>query len=187
MQQELMVPEPTRKIITRRGMTAHWGVDPSTQRVAIACGLQVRTHSFPHGDGLARLSTIYAGTREFVEDLLAEWPAPGFILMEQPSGQHVDPILWYAVGTMIAAIQDATSDYGTRVETITPSSWKKTAVGSGAIYKPTTKKLGRRPEYLDYGVARWAAETGYTGHSWDEADALGIAEAARRTVWLEAR
>jgi len=182
-----MVPEPTRRIITRPGMTAHWGCDPSTQRVAIACGRRVRTHSFPQTDGLARLSDIYAGTMDFMEDLLLAWPAPGFMLVEQPSGQHVDPILWYAVGATITAIQDACAGHGTRVETITPSAWKKVAVGQGNLYKPTTKKLGRRPEFLDYGVAQWAAQNGYEGHSWDESDALGIAEAGRRLVTLEAR
>jgi hypothetical protein len=30
----------------------------------------------------------------------------------------------------------------------------------------------------------WARENGYTGLSWDEADAWGIAEAARREVEL---
>jgi hypothetical protein len=73
------------------------------------------------------------------------------------------------------------------VETIAPSSWKKLAVGRGNVYKPTSKKLGRRPEFLDYGVAQWAAQNGYEGHSWDESDALGIAEAGRRLVTLEAR
>jgi len=181
------VPEPARRIITRPGMTAHWGCDPSTKRVAIACGQRVRTHSFPATEGLARLSDIYAGTTEFMEDLLIAWPAPGFILVEQPSGETVDPILWYAVGATITAIQDACAGLGTRVETIAPSSWKKLAVGRGNVYKPTSKKLGRRPEFLDYGVAQWAAQNGYEGHSWDESDALGIAEAGRRLVTLEAR
>jgi hypothetical protein len=34
---------------------------------------------------------------------------------------------------------------------------------------------------------KWARLNGYTGASWDEADALGIAEAARRDTALEER
>ena len=50
---------------------------------------------------------------------------------------------------------------------------------------PETKKPWKDRER--YGVLRWARENGYTGSSWDEADALGIAEAGRRLVTLEAR
>ena len=85
-----MVPDPQRVIITRPGMTAHWGVDPSTKRLAIAGQIgsypQAATHSFPETDGLARLGDIYDGTCEFVRDLLVSWDAPGFVMVEQPSG-----------------------------------------------------------------------------------------------------
>jgi hypothetical protein len=189
LQQEMFVPEPQRRLIVRRGMTAHWGVDPGLQRVAIAAGTRVARHSFPLVDGLARLSAIYAGVEQFAADLMDEWGTPGFVLVEQPSGQNVEPILWYAVGVTICAIQDAIEARAgsVRAETIPPSSWKKLAVGYGALYKPTKKKLGRSPVFEDYGVAKWARENGYTGSSWDEADALGIAEAARRLVTLEER
>lgn len=178
-QQELLVPEPPRRLRVRPGMEAHWGCDPSTRRLAIACGRRVAIHSFAPVDGLARLSSIREATVEFVSDLLVAWPAPGFVFMEQPSGQNVDPILWYAVGVMIEAIQDAVD--GVRVETIAPASWKKVACGRGNIYKP------KKGDDHEYGVLRWARLNGYTGSSYDEADALGIAEAARRLVHLEAR
>ena len=187
------MPDPQRVIITRPGMTAHWGVDPSTKRIAVAGQIgsypQVATHSFPETDGLARLGDIYDGTCEFVRDLLVSWDAPGFVMMEQPSGTNVDPILWYAVGTIITAMQNTLAEEvgSPRMETIAPASWKKVAVGRGNLYKPTRKKLGRTPVFLDYGVAQWAEQNGYRGSSWDEADALGIAEAARRLVRLEAR
>jgi hypothetical protein len=73
------------------------------------------------------------------------------------------------------------------VETVPSATWKKAATGYGAHYKPTKKKLGRTPVFEDYAVARWARENGYEGSSWDECDALGIAEAARREVALVER
>lgn len=182
-QQELLVPDPPRRLIVRPGMTAHWGIDPSTQRIAVAwnvdgkAGVQMRP--FPRTDGLARLSDIRQGTRDFAEDLLMQWPTPGFVFVEQPSGQNVDPILWYAVGVIIEAIQDVVE--GARVETISPSSWKKVACGRGNLYKP------KKGDDWEYGVLTWARLNGYAGSSYDEADALGIAEAARRLVTLESR
>jgi hypothetical protein len=190
MQQEMFVPEPQRKIIVRPGMEAHWGVDPSTVRIAIASGSMVATHSFPRTEGFARLSDIYHGTVGFVETLqMSGWPAPGFILVEQPSGQSPNLELVYAVGVIIAALQHGIEDWigSVRLETLPPMSWKKMATGKGNLSKmdPETKKPWKDRER--YGVMRWARENGYTGTSWDEADALGIAEAARRLVTLESR
>ena len=66
-------------------------------------------------------------------------------------------------------------------------SWKKLATGRGNLSKidPKTKKPWKDREA--YGVLKWARTNGYMGNSWDESDALGIAEAARRLVHLEAR
>jgi len=184
-----MVLEPTRRIITRPGMVAHWGVDPGTYRIAIAStvggGSYVETHSFPRTEGLARLGDILEATKEFAADFAIDHYAPGFILVEQPSGQNPNLELVYAVGVIIAALQEACP--GARIETMPPMSWKKLATGRGNLPKtdPETKKPWKDRER--YGVLRWARENGYTGDSWDEADALGIAEAARRTVTLEAR
>ncbi len=174
-----MVPEPRRRLIVRAGMTAHWGVDPSTQRIAIACEQRVTLHPFPRTEGLARLADIYDSTFALVEELLFSWPAPGFVLVEQPSGKTINLELTYAVGVIIAAMQAALN--GVRFETVSSSSWKKVACGRGDIYKP------KKGDDWEYGVLRWARENGYQGSSWDEADALGIAEAARRLVHLEAR
>ena len=184
LQQELMEPEPQRKLIVRPGMVHHWGVDPSTQRIAIASGDRVQTHSFPRTDGLARLADIYDSTKEFAQDVAYACP-PGFILVEQPSGQNPNLELVYAVGVIIAALQEACP--GVRIETMPPMSWKKLATGRGNLSKinPDTKKVWRDRE--EYGVLKWARANGYQGMSWDEADALGIAEAARRSVHLEAR
>lgn len=190
LQQELMEPEPTRRLIVRPGMTAHYGVDPSTQRIAVACahgaGHRVETHPFPRTEGFARLGDIYQSTVEFMFELRdGGWPHPGFLLVEQPSGQSPNLELVYAVGVIIAALQEAFP--GVRLETMPPMSWKKLATGRGNLSKldPETKKPWKDRE--KYGVMRWARENGYTGPSWDEADALGIAEAARRLVTLEER
>lgn len=178
LQLEVFVPEPQRRLIVRRGMGAHWGVDPSTLRIAVACGSRVQTHSFPRTEGLARLNDIYESTVAFMEDLVS-WPIPGFVLVEQPSGKTINLELVYAVGVVIAAMEAVLP--GTHFETVTSSSWKRVACGRGDIYKP------RKGDGWEYGVLRWARENGYEGSSWDEADALGIAEAARRLVTLEER
>ena len=77
LQQELMEPEPQRKLIVRPGMVHHWGVDPSTQRIAIASGDRVQTHSFPRTDGLARLADIYDSTKvELLDEIGEVAPSP---------------------------------------------------------------------------------------------------------------
>lgn len=198
-QQELMEPTPTRRIIVPTGRTGIWGVDPSSTRVAIAwidtvTGARgVRIVPFAGLMGAARLAEIERVTQEFVDEILENGaPAPGLVLCEQPSGsnQSVNLPLIMAVGVIQAAVYAALArclGSPVVVETITSSWWKKRACGRGDIYKPTKKKLGRPTVFMDYGVAVWARENGYDGLSWDEADAWGIAEAARRDVTLEQR
>jgi hypothetical protein len=192
-QQELLEVPPARRLIVPRGHGAWWGVDPGTQRVAVACAADgpsgpvytARTASFPSLEGGARLSVIRAETERFVAGLLAEgWPRPGIVFMEQPSGKQPNPPLSYATGVVIAAVYDAVRTVTThpvRIETVASSAWKKRSCGNGGLRKP------RPGSGLQYPVLVWARNQGYTGASWDEADALGIAEAARRTVALEQR
>jgi hypothetical protein len=192
-QQQLLQPPARRRIIVAPGHGAWWGIDPSTVRVSVAYiasdgARGVRTAPFPRSDGAARLSGIYAETVRFVVEC-ASWgygtfPAPGLVLVEQPSGKSENPNLSYAVGVIQAAVFDALYSHFRRavqIETCTSSWWKKRACGSGAIFKP------KRGSGEKYGVLTWAQENGYAGSSWDEADALGIAEAARREVALEER
>jgi len=200
-QQELLTPAPRRRLIVQEGRTAWWGVDSSTLRVAIAgvaVGAEgyvsrwVRTESFPPLQGPARLSAIYRLTFARVQSLATCVTWPGVVFIEQPSGsnQEVNLPLIYAVGVIQAAVHDALVDVtgaAPEFDYCTASWWKKRACGRGNLYKPTKKKLGRMPAFEDYGVAVWARENGYTGSSWDEADAWGIAEAARREVLLEVR
>lgn len=182
---------PARRLIVPRGHGSWMGVDPGTLRVAItSVHLNVasqpvyrpRTVSFAPLEGGARLEAIWTDTRRFVKEEIehGRFAPPGVVFVEQPSGKQPNPQLSYATGVIIGAVfagvEDATG-HRVRVETISSSSWKKTATGYGG-WKKTVKP---------YGVLRWATANGYAGSSYDEADAMGLAEAARRTVALEER
>lgn len=189
-QQELVEPAPVRRLIVPRGHRAWWGVDGSTVRLSVAYAAPagrrgVRTVPFARAEGPARLSEIYAQTRLFALNAChaAGFPWPGLVLVEQPSGKMENPNLSYAVGVIQAALYDglySALGRAVRIETCTSSWWKKRACGRGNLYKP--KSRGD-----EYGVLQWARQNGYAGVSWDEADAWGIAEAARREVALEER
>jgi len=186
-QQELMEPGPRRRIIAPAGRSAWWGVDPSTRRVAVA-GVSwaadgslerwVREMPFMPLDGPQRLVYIRQATVELAGRMM-DWPAlrPGLVMVEQPGGTHRNYELFYATGVIVEAIASVVA---CPVEMVTPAWWKKRACGRGNIYKP--KRKGE-----EYEVLTWARANGYTGLSWDEADAWGIAEAARREVALEER
>jgi hypothetical protein len=192
-QQELLEAPPARRLIVPRGHSAWWGVDPSTVRTAVACvsrdsGGQLvrwaRTCPYPALEGAARLSAVYAMTRDWVRRLAPPGPyRPGAVFVEQPSGKQDNPNLSYAVGVILAAVFDGLYDAHGRptwLETVSSARWKKVACGRGNIYKP--KRGGD-----EYGVLTWARANGYDGDSWDEADAFGVAECARRTVMLDER
>lgn len=199
-QQELLEAPPARRIIVPCGCDAWWGIDPSSVRVAIATvrgavpdvDREVRTAPFARVSGPARLPEIYTQTFLLAREVARTAP-PGLILVEQPSGssQAVNHELEYAVGVIQAAVLAGVhAELGrwAQMETVVSSWWKARACGNGAIYK-TVKENGRkRPcQQEEYGVMRWARLNGYRGSSWDEADAMGIAEAARRDVALEQR
>lgn len=186
-QQVLLDPDPPRALKAPPG--AGWlGVDPSTLRVAAAVispdgSRRVATRSFIRATGSRRLAFIYRDTFEFVREL----PPVGFGFVEMPGGKHVPPELSWAVGVIQAAVYAALHrpDCPPTVELIPPATWKKLACGAGNLYKPKRERGGPPPAFADYPVAVWARENGYTGSSWDECDALGIAVAARRTVRFE--
>lgn len=195
-QQQLIEPQPTRRIIVPAGHGSWWGVDISTLRVAIAHATAegpraARTVPFAGLKGGALLAHIWAETGLLVAELVRDgWPLPGVVWVEQPSGARPNPPLSYAAGAIQGAVFDSlqrVTGVSVLVETVPSATWKKTATGFGAHSKPTRKKLGRTPVFEDYGVAKWAMANGYAGNSWDEVDALGIAEAARRTVALDER
>jgi hypothetical protein len=120
-------------------------------------------------------------------------PAPGLVLVEQPSGKMENPNLSYAVGVIQAALYDglySALGRAVRIETCTSGWWKKRATGRGDVNKTMRVPGKEKPvpvPHDEYGVLRWARQNGYAGCSWDEADAWGIAEAARREVALEER
>lgn len=199
-QQELLEAPPRRRLQVPPGHRAHWGIDPSTSRVAVAGAVLApsdgsvhrwsRVHPFPAVEGAERLSAIYVESFAFVRDLAACNTWPGLVWIEQPSGKQENPNLSYAVGVTVAAVYDALYDvtgFPPRIEMVPSATWKKLATGYGAHWKPTKEKLGRAPVFEDYAVARWARQNGYAGQSWDEVDAYGIAEAARREVALVER
>lgn len=194
-QQELLEAGPVRRVIVPAGHRAWWGVDGSTLRIALACLSRrsdgvldrwVKTQPFAPVEGAARLSEIYVVTRRFIAGVATCSTWPGIVMVEQPSGskQSVNLPLIYAVGVMTTAIYDALVDVtgvAPRMESCTASWWKARACGKGNIYKP------KRGDPSEYGVLTWARANGYAGSSWDECDALGIAEAARREVALDER
>jgi hypothetical protein len=206
-QQELVEPAPVRRLIVPRGHGAWWGVDPSTRRVAVggvsraadgSLDRWVRSVPFMAVDGPGRLSMIYNETYDLVQGIaLRAWEAhdvlPGLVLVEQPGGEHRNYELFYAVGAIVAAIDGAlVAETGKSVkfEMVVPAWWKARACGRGNIYK--TKRVPGRKSPVpvapdEYGVLQWARQNGYAGASWDEADAWGIAEAARREVALVER
>lgn len=190
-QGELLEPAPTRRLIVRKGRTAVWGVDPSTVRVAIASvgvdGVRgVSTRAFSGSPGPERLAGVRQGTFALVGELISyPWlDKPGLIVVEQPSGTIQNLQFVYAVGVIVATLQESTDCV---IEYVTSAEWKKESCGYGAIKKPKREPGKAAPKPEDYAVLRWARENGYDGTSWDEADAWGIAEWARRTFVLEVR
>lgn len=194
-QTEAFEVAPATKLIVPKGCTSWWGVDPSTVRIAIATisadgARSVRTNSFARLEGGQRLASIFWGSAALARVLAHDAEIrPGVIVVEQPSGKQPNPALSYAVGATIAGVFqginevtfDSVGPHQVPMPMVSSSTWKKIACGSGAIYKPkpTAKE--------EYGVLTWARSVGYTGSLWDEADAMGIADYARRTFALDPR
>jgi hypothetical protein len=176
------------------GHASWWGVDPSSWRVALAtvdaeAGRGVATVPFPRLEGGAQLAAIWRLTFLLAQEtaLLLQ---PGVVVVEQPSGKQANPTLSYATGVIMGALHagvERATGRGVVLETVPSSRWKAVACGDGALWKP--KRLRGRPAPAPeaYGVLRWAQAAGYRGRSWDESDAWGVAEYARRTFALEER
>jgi hypothetical protein len=189
-QGELMQAAPPRKLIVPAGHTCWWGVDPSTVRLALAvidanCVRSVTQVVFPPWEGGERLAAIWRRTSKLAFGAAEEFP-PGVIAVEQPSGKQENPNLSYACGVALGALHQGVLEataHTIRTETVASSQWKAVACGKGNLYKPK----GKLVRLEEYAVLRWARELGYKGVSWDEADAMGVAEWARRTFALEVR
>ena len=183
-QGELLESDPPRKLLVPKGATAYWGVDASTLRVALAVDHDGRRAvcqvPFDRAEGGERLAGIWRETHRLAGGWSQSWP-PGVVAFEQPFGKDINPSLAYAVGVVMGAVfagvQDATGER-VRTATVTPSEWKAVACGKGNIFKP------KPTSHEEYGVLTWARAQGYEGRSYDEADAMGVAEWARRTFAL---
>lgn len=184
-QTEAFEVPPTRRLLVKAPNVNIWGVDPSTLRVAVATitpdGLRgAETCSFPRLDNVPRLVQIRRRTYAAAA-LLAELIPPGLIVVEKPAGfgDRPSPELAYAAGVIVCALAEAAP--AATVELIESAKWKKVSCGYGAIKKPKPTDPG------PYRVLAWAQTLGYDGSSWDEADAMGIAEWGRKTIALEVR
>lgn len=187
-QLEAFPPLPMRKLLVSTGYVDWWGVDPSTKRVAIAsvaaCGRRKSVvEAIPTLTGAQRLSALYAATVSACQQLALdpELAMPGVVIVEAPAGfgKRPNPELAYAAGAIMAALPAFVPQV--HVELVVASRWKAQVCGDGAIAKP--KPMDKR----EYAVLEWARAQGYTGSSWDAADAWAIAEYARRTFLLEPR
>jgi hypothetical protein len=198
-QQSLIEKGKPRSVIVPRGASWWWGVDSSTRGLSIswANGEERGVASNPVPPGylpIARLSAIYEVAVDLASRLARSYP-PGIVGLEQPSGsgQQVNHELEFAVGVASVGVYDGirrSSGHVPKFELLVASWWKVRACGRGDIRK-TKKVPGRaKPVKLDleeYEVMRWARLNGYTGGSWDEADAMAMAEAMRGEWELAAR
>jgi hypothetical protein len=197
-QQELLEPPPTRRLAVPAGRTAWWGADLGTTRLALAYIAQDGSRGsctvpFPVGKGSARLSAIYAYTRLGVAAQVRHgWPAPGVLMTEQPSGskRSVNLPFIMACGAIHAGLFDGLVDVlgsSCVIEETVASHWKLVACGMGNISKPQKEKGKQRPALTDYRVFRWALASGWSPMDWNECDAAGMAECARREIALVER
>jgi hypothetical protein len=140
-----------------------------------------------------RLALVRGQVSQLVRAMLAAGvPPPGVIYVEQPAGEHPKPTLYYTVGCTAAAFYEAVHEHvgwSPQVEFIPSSSWKLAACGSGNLPKTQRKPKGHKGTWRakplpleEYGVMKWARVNGYSGESWDDADCLAMADAARRTI-----
>lgn len=144
-----------------------WGIDPAVSRVAFAFAeidserVEVQTlvtaNDATEGE---RLGLLDRQVRVFARQRAADFP-PAVVWIEQPSGQHRNLPLTYAVGVTQAALFET---LGCPVWTIPSGTWKLRSVGVGNATKQQVKAWAERVAVVD---------------GQDEADAVGIAWAGR--------
>lgn len=158
-----------------------WGIDPSTQRISVACvrhGFEwVYTLSLPQpGQKHRRWAAAYEPLADWLSDLAVDravplrdrWasPWPSHVFVEEPfmpTDRRQKPTSYYVLGVLWAALGAALPGH-VRFEEINAPAWKKHAMGRG---------MGgaNRDAYFD-----WARDVaGYEGTIEDEAAAIGIA------------
>jgi Holliday junction resolvasome RuvABC endonuclease subunit len=151
-------------------MTAIWGIDPAIGRVAFAFAdidsdtitveTLVTASDTTEGE---RLGLLDRQVRIYARQRAADWP-PFVVWVEQPSGQHRNLPLAYAVGVIQAALFET---LGVPVWTVPSGKWKSHALGAGNATKPQIMAWAERIAAVD---------------GQDEADAVGIAYAGRAIV-----
>ena len=196
-QGQLLDAPPVRRLIVPQGHSAWWGADLGTTRLALAYvdaeGRRgVHTAPFAALKGAARLSHIYSETRLTVMTLAeCGWPPAGALMTEQTSGssQSVNLPFIMAAGAIHAGLYDGLREaYGhAEIETCVSSHWKLVSCGAGNLYKPKRVKGQPKPALTEYAVFRWARDRGWCPLDWNEADAAGMADCARREIALEER
>jgi Holliday junction resolvasome RuvABC endonuclease subunit len=118
-------------------MSHVWGIDPGINKVAFAytAGSLTWTETLvvPEGDPqiAGKLRRLMLEVRSHARHQ-ASYGVPDCVWVEQPSGQHRNLRLVYAVGVIIAAVYAAT---GAPVWEISPSAWKRPTVGRGQATK----------------------------------------------------
>lgn len=170
------------------GASFVWGVDVSSKRVSIAVESDVLdtvlenepippqtiravfTKSFmrPSSQTMGeRLAIIHLETRDFAQAIGRRyWPEQ--VSVESPAMNPKggsEPVLEYATGVVVAAL---TAALAVPVWMVPVGRWKARALGKGNASKA---------EALEWAFGEFGARIE------DEADAAGVARAARLTVW----
>lgn len=202
-QQELLEVPPERHVVlplSLRDSAGWWGVDVSTSRFNVAwVDQQGRrgVHSVRLGaasDNVGeRLTRFARRLRELVDAMLADGcPVPAVVFVEQPAALGgkggSKPIMWYTVAVATQTVYErakAHAGHVPYVATVPSATWKLSAVGRGNIKKPPRPPGTPPPPPDAYPVWQWARTLGLAADgSWDDADAMGIAECARRTIGI---
>lgn len=147
-----------------------WGVDSSSTVAGLAViniwtgGFQTQTLRFrrrKEWDEAEKAACVFYEWRRFADAMRQHFP-PATICMERPTGRHPEPMVNMAAGVTLVALNER----GPVPWLIPVGSWKKQAVGHGNASKQQ--------------VIAWAIRHGAPPSiSEHEADALGIAQAAR--------
>lgn len=164
-------------------MSVVFGVDASTRAVSVAVlndgapsSLRVECRTVViDAKGKLRGAERCLAHRRALDGFLADLTASGgpvdLIAVEQPVGAHVAPASLMCLGVLLASLADVV---GCPVVELTPTMWKKAALGKGNASKAD--------------VMRWAwVAYGHDGDVQDEADALGVAVAGRMLLERDER
>lgn len=164
-----------------------WGIDPSTQRVAVAqldpmpgavvSGTSIRCYTLSLEQSslggakarAARLSKARAVLVPWFQRIGVGEALPHTVALEEPfgamyQGKRQTPVIGLEFQGMILGALWEAFGLAANLELVSPSTWKKAALGAGSGF-------AKPPAYL-----AWARSAcGYEGELEDEAAALGVA------------